>query len=69
MLTSCLLIFFKAVETGYQKEVDGEVGPRQVPGSAPDRAMAPLLSLQRRRQHMELRDTASDQEIRGRSLM
>lgn len=43
-----------AVETGYQEEVDGEVGPRQVRGPTPDRAMASLLVVQRRRQYLEL---------------
>lgn len=35
-------------------------------GPASYRAMAPVLSLQRGREHMELRDTRTDQEIRGK---
>lgn len=55
----------KAVAPGYQEEVDSEVGPRQVRGPASDGAMAAVLPVQRRREHMELRDTLADQTIRG----
>lgn len=57
---------FEASEVGYQEEADGAVGPREVRGPASDRAVAPVLVVQRRRQHMELRDSRTDQEIRGK---
>lgn len=52
-----------AVETGHQEEVDRQVRPRQVRGPAPDRDVGPLFAVQRRRQHMELRDPYADQKI------
>lgn len=52
-----------AVEIGHQEEVDGAVGSRQVRGPASHGALAAVLALQRRRQHLELRDTVADQEI------
>lgn len=56
---------FEASEVGYQEEADGAVRPREVRGPASDGAVASVLAIQRRRQHMELRDSRTDQEIRG----
>lgn len=54
-----------ATAPGHQEEIDGTVGSREVRGPAPYGTMASMLPLQRWREHLELRDTFPDQEIRG----
>lgn len=55
----------KAVTTGYQEEADGEVRSCEMRRSASYRTVASLLALRRRCEHMEPRDTYSDQAVRG----
>lgn len=53
----------EAIETRYQEEADCAFGSREMRGPTPVGAMVALLSLQRRCEHLELRDTFANQEI------